>query len=136
MRWTIALADEQPLFRHGLELLLGFEPDLEIVGEAATAAEARALAARKPSLLIIDVTLGDANGIRVAKDVMALSPRTRVLVLTTNTDESLLAQAIDAGIAGFAFKTQSLDELMAAIRAVARGGTYLPARYAHLAAAG
>jgi DNA-binding NarL/FixJ family response regulator len=134
MRWTVALVDDQPLFRHGLQVLLGLEPDLVVVGEAGTAAEARALAAKSPTLMVIDVTLADTNGIALAKEVMALSPRTRVLILTMHTDDVILAAAIDAGIPGFALKSQPLDELMCAIRAVARGDTYRPARYGHLVA--
>jgi two-component system response regulator NreC len=136
MKVTVALVDDQPLFRRGLQVLLGLEPDLEVVGAAATAAEARALAIMRPALMIIDVTLEDANGIDLAMDVMALSPRTRVLILTMHTDESVLAEALQAGIPGFALKSQPLDELMGAIRAVARGDTYRPARRAHLQAVG
>ena len=136
MRWTVALVDDQPLFRQGLEMLLGLEPDLEVVGAAGTAVEARALAAKRPSMMVIDFVLADANGVDLAQEVTALSPKTGVLMLTAHTSESVVAEIIDAGIAGIALKTQPLDELMGAIRAVARGDTYRPARYAHLAAAG
>jgi DNA-binding NarL/FixJ family response regulator len=136
MKWTVVLVDDQPLFRQGLEMLLGLEPDLEVVGAAGTAAEARALAAKRPTMMVIDFMLGDASGIDLALEVTVLSPRTRVLMLTAHTSESVIAEIIDAGIAGIALKTQPLDELMGAIRAVARGDTYRPARYAHLAAAG
>jgi DNA-binding NarL/FixJ family response regulator len=134
MKVTVALVDDQPVFRRGLQVLLGLEPDLEVVGAAATAAEARALARLSPALMVIDVTLADANGIDLAREVMALSPRTHVLILTMHTDESILAEAVHAGLPGFALKSQPLDELMCAIRAVARGDTYRPARYAHLVA--
>jgi len=134
MKWTVALVDDQPLFRRGLQVLLGLEPDLEVLGAAATAAEARALATMRPSLMVIDVTLEDANGIDLAREIMALSPKTHVLILTMHTHESVLAAAVDAGIPGFALKSQPLDELMCAIRAVARGDTYRPARYRHLVA--
>ncbi|HVU50388.1 MAG TPA: response regulator transcription factor [Polyangia bacterium] len=136
MKWTVALVEDQPLFRQGLQVILGLEPDLVVVGAAATGAEARALAAGRPCMMVIDVGLEDVNGIELAKEIMALSPRTHILILTMHTDEAILARAVAAGVAGFALKSQPLDELMGAIRAVARGDTYRPARYAHLAAVG
>jgi DNA-binding NarL/FixJ family response regulator len=135
-KWTVALVDGAPLFCYGLEIVLRLEPDLEVVGAAGTAAQARVLVAKKPSLIILDVTLADASGVDLAREIMIASPTTRVLILTGHTDERVLAEVLDAGVDGLALKTQPLDELLGAIRGVARGDTYRPACYAHLAAGG
>jgi DNA-binding NarL/FixJ family response regulator len=100
------LVDDQPLFRQGLKLVLGFEPDLEVVGAAGTAAEAGRFAASAPSLMIIDVTLDDTDGVALAREIMALSPTTRVLILTIHSEEGLVSEVLGAGIAGIAFKSQ------------------------------
>jgi two-component system response regulator NreC len=128
MMSTIALIDDHAVFRAGLRALLVNEADFKIVGEGADARGARAVAdSAKPSVMVLDVTLPDGDGIATAQDVLRLSPHTRVLALTMHSGEFFVARAQAAGIAGYAIKTQPADEIVRAVRTVAQGGRYLPA---------
>lgn len=130
---TIALIDDHPVFRQGLRALLANEPALEVVGEAADARGACAIAnSAKPSVIVIDVALPDGDGIAATQEILRQSPRTRVLALTMHTGEFFVSRAFSAGVSGYAIKTQAAEEIVGAVCAVARGETYVPARFSHL----
>lgn len=130
---TVALVDDHPVFREGLRTLLAGEPGLEVVGEAADARGACAIAnTAKPAVIVIDVALPDGDGIAATQEILRNSPRTRVLALTMHTGEFFVSRAFSAGVSGYAIKTQAPEEIVSAICAVARGETYVPARFSHL----
>ena len=132
---TVALVDDHPVFREGLRTLLSGEPGLEVVGEAADARGACAIAnSAKPSVIVTDVALPDGDGIAATHEILRQSPRTRVLALTMHTGEFFVSRAFSAGVSGYAIKTQAPEEIVSAVCAVARGETYVPARFSHLVA--
>jgi DNA-binding NarL/FixJ family response regulator len=126
-RLKVGLVDDHPLFRKGLATALRGEADLEVVGEAGNAQEALALIATcDPDLVIIDVLMPETSGISITRDVLDRHPRCRVLALSVIDEPCLIADMLRVGAAGFALKTQPVEEILAAIRQVAANVRYLP----------
>jgi len=122
----IALCDDHAVVRSGLRRILEAEADLEVVGEAGSAAEAVELArAARPNVFVMDLGLPDRNGIAATADVCAVSPETRVLVLTVHDDVAYLRRAFAAGAAGYLVKEAADVELVQAVRHVASGRQYV-----------
>ncbi len=122
----VYLLDDHELVRRGLHDLLSAESDVEIVGEAGTAASARAqIPALRPDVAVLDARLPDGSGIEVCRDVRALDPTIQALILTSYDDEDALFAAILAGAAGFVLKQISGSGLVEGIRAVAGGQSLL-----------
>jgi two-component system, NarL family, response regulator NreC len=122
----VALVDDHLLFREGLRAMLATAPDLRIVAEASNAQEAvPAIRASHPEVVVLDVMLPGMSGIGVARELLRDDPQRRVLALSMVADEAHVADALQAGVLGYACKSQSAAEVMDAIRTVARGETYL-----------
>lgn len=122
----IALCDDHAVVRSGLRRILDAEDDLEVVGEAGTAAEAVAVARyTRPDVFVMDVGLPDRSGIAAAEDVCQASPSTRVLMLTVHDDVAYLRRAFEAGAAGYLLKEAADVELVQAVRQVAAGRQYV-----------
>ncbi|GAA2035859.1 response regulator transcription factor [Pseudokineococcus marinus] len=121
----VLLVDDQALVRSGFRMILEVEPDLEVVGEAADgAAGVAAAAALRPDVVLMDVRMPGLDGVAATERVVAAGTG-RVVVLTTfDTDDHLFA-ALRAGASGFLLKNADPDELVAAVRAVARGDALL-----------
>lgn len=120
----LVLVDDHELVRHGIRALVDAEPDLEVVGEAATAAEAvRRIGFDEPDVVVLDLDLPDGSGIDVCRRVRIVSPGSRILILTGFADETALAAAREAGAAGFVLKKIHNFDLVQDIRRVAAGGT-------------
>ena len=118
----ILLADDHPLFRHGLAALLKQTPDAEVVGEATTGEEAVALANRlQPDLVLMDIRMPGVNGIEATRRILAAHPATRVLVVTMFEDDASVFTAMRAGARGYILKDADKDEMLRAIRAVGSG---------------
>jgi DNA-binding NarL/FixJ family response regulator len=127
MAYKVALVDDHRLFREGLRALLASQPDLQVVGEAAEPTQACTLVdAEDPDLVVVDVLLGTASGVALARELLRRSPRRRLLMLSMLLDEEHAAEALEVGALGYAGKAQSLDEVLEAIRTVASGRVYLP----------
>jgi DNA-binding NarL/FixJ family response regulator len=123
----IAIVDDHPLFRQGLAIALCREPDLEVVGEASSAAEALELANRVAlDAAVIDVLLPTTSGISLTSDLFDLQPRCRVLGLSVIDDPGVIADMLRARACGFAIKTQPVTEIIDALRQVLGGLRYLP----------
>lgn len=122
----IVVADDHPIVRAGIVGLLESEPGIEVAGEAADGAEAVAVAlAERPDLVLMDLRMPELDGASATARIVAASPATRVLVLTTyETDDHILA-AIEAGASGYLLKAAPQAEILAGIRAVAAGETVL-----------
>ena len=119
----LVLVDDHELVRHGLKALIDAEPDLEVVGEAATAREAiHRIGFDEPDVVVLDLDLPDGSGIEVCSQVPTLSPKSRVLILTAFADERALIAARRAGARGFVLKRVRDFDLVAVIRRVAGGG--------------
>ena len=122
----VALCDDHRIVRTGLRRILEVEPDIVVVGEASTAAEAVALAeAHQPDVVLMDLGLPDASGIAATADVRRASPNTRVLVLTVHDDVAYLRRAFEAGADGYLIKDAADSELVQAVRDVAKGRQYV-----------
>jgi two-component system response regulator NreC len=133
MMLTVALVDDHPLFREGLRTVLSAQADVEVVAEACNSRQACLMAsASKPAVVVIDMTLPDGDGIAATQEILRQAPRTRVLMLTMHTSEFFVSRAFAAGVSGYAVKTQAPEEILDAIRTVARGETYLAPKFSHL----
>jgi DNA-binding NarL/FixJ family response regulator len=118
----LLIIDDHEMVREGLKAILTTEPDFEIVGDAASAEQAFELIERlSPDIILLDIRLPDTSGIEVCRTVSERYPESAVIILTTFTDESLVAQCIQAGARGFIVKDIERFDLKRAIRAVARG---------------
>jgi DNA-binding NarL/FixJ family response regulator len=120
----LLLADDQELVRTGVRMILETEPDLEIVGEARDGREAVAKARRlRPDVVLMDIRMPDVDGVAATAELTALEPplATRVLILTTYDLDEYVFAGLRAGAAGFLLKHAPSDELVAAVRTVARG---------------
>jgi DNA-binding NarL/FixJ family response regulator len=122
----VGIVDDHALVRDGLRLILEREPDIDVVGDAADAAGAMALAAtRKPHVLVVDITLGESDGIALLRDLTSHFPRIRLVTVTMHEHEETVRQAFLAGAAGYVVKGAPSVDLIAAVRAVARDQRYI-----------
>jgi two-component system response regulator NreC len=122
----VGIVDDHALVREGLRLILEREPDIEIVGEAADATGALALAAgRRPHVMVVDLTLGESDGVALLRDLTSRHPRIRLVTVTMHEHEETVRQAFLAGAAGYVVKGAPSVDLIAAVRAVARNQHYV-----------
>jgi DNA-binding NarL/FixJ family response regulator len=130
----IVLVDDHPVVRQGLRSILDREVDMTVVGEAATAAEARAVVERsRPDIVLLDLKLStgsETEGLRVCADLTSRFPDLGVLVLTTFLDDALVVEAIQHGARGYVIKDVDTSGLLSSIRAVARNESAFDARSA------
>jgi DNA-binding NarL/FixJ family response regulator len=125
---TVLLVDDHPVVRDGLSAMLSTEPDMHVVGEAGTGAEALALVPRlRPSVVVMDLLLPDIGGSEVIRRVCSQSSNTNFIVLTTVAGDEEIYRALEAGARGYLFKDMARKELIQAIRVVHRGQRYIPA---------
>ncbi|MFF4412935.1 response regulator [Streptosporangium sp. NPDC001559] len=126
------LVDDHPVVRAGLVALLGGEPDMEVVGEAAGGDEAlRGVAASSPDVVLMDLQLGDGvDGVEATRRIRELPTPPQVLVLTTYETDADIMRAVDAGATGYLLKACPPEELFQGIRAAAKGESVLSAKVA------
>src|SRR5579875_2569579 len=127
----LLIVDDHEMVREGLKAILVAEPDFSIVGDAANAEQALVLIERlKPDVALVDIRLPGTNGIELFRLASERYPGTAVIILTTFTDENLVAQCIQAGARGFIVKDVERFDLKRSIRAVARGEAAIDTRVA------
>ncbi|WP_405444244.1 response regulator transcription factor [Streptomyces avidinii] len=134
----IVLCDDERMVRTALRVILEAEADLEVVGEAATGAEAVGLVrALAPDVVLMDVRMPEIDGIRATEQILAtMAEPPRIVVVTTFENDDYVYDALRAGAVGFLLKRADPDELIGAVRLVARGDSLLfPAAVRSLAAA-
>lgn len=125
-RVRILLVDDQPIVRFGLRALLASRPRYDVIGEVSTVAEAVAVAQQQePDLIVTELRLPDGSGVEICQQVHSRGLGTRVVVLTSVGDESLIVAAIRAGAAGYVLKQSGVDQVIQAIETVASGGSLL-----------
>jgi len=122
----LLVADDHPVVRAGLRMLLSAQLDMEVVGEAvdAAAAVARAMELR-PDVVIMDITMEGMSSLAATREIRRRIPETKVLVLTIHDNEEYLRQMLEAGATGYVLKQAADIELAVAIRAVHRGEVYI-----------
>ena len=122
----VLIADDHGIVRSGIRLLLERQADIEVIGEAADGAEAREMAIReRPDLAILDVKMPKLTGLQATREIKSQAPEVSVLILSMHDDERYLFEALKAGASGYVLKAQADTDLLAAIRAVARGEPFL-----------
>jgi DNA-binding NarL/FixJ family response regulator len=122
----VFLLDDHEIFRRGVRNLLASEPDIEVIGEAGTAAAAMArMPALRPDVAVLDVRLPDGDGITVCREIRSALPQTACLMLTAYGDDQALLGAIMAGAAGYVSKQTCGTDLVSALRTVAAGQSVL-----------
>jgi DNA-binding NarL/FixJ family response regulator len=130
--FTVIIVDGHQIFRDGVRNFL-MEQEIVVVGEAADAAEAVALAAEvKPDVALMDLDLSGVSGVDATKRIRLVSPVTKVLVLTVSADEDDVFEALRAGACGYLLKDSPVKEIVAGIRAAADGQSLLAPRVAAL----
>lgn len=129
---TIVLVDDHAIVRQGIRSILEREADMKVVGEATTAAEARAIVDRtKPDIVLLDLKLStgsDTEGLQVCSELTARYPDLGVLVLTTFLDDALVLEAIHRGAKGYVIKDVDTTGLVSSIRAVSRNESAFDSR--------
>lgn len=126
----VVIVDDHPVVRSGMRTLLGASPCIEVVGEAASGAEAVALAeSATPDVVLTDLRLGEGvDGVGVTRAVRAAHEDVAVLIITTFDHDVDIVRAVEAGAAGYLLKDAAPDDIVAAIRAAAAGETVLSAQ--------
>jgi len=126
---TIILVDDHPIVRQGLRHLLEDEPEFEVLGEAGDGVEALLLAGRlKPNILVVDMMMPGLNGLEVLRQVKHISPGTRTIVLSMQSADAYVIEALRHGAAGYVLKETGPSELVNAVREVIQGNQYLSAK--------
>ncbi len=122
----ILIADDHALVRAGVRALLSQTPDFEVVGESDNGRDAvRAVGELKPHVVLMDLTMPGMNGMEAIMDIKRRCPDTRVLVLTLHKTEEFISASLKAGADGYILKEATPGELLAAVRCVSNGKTYL-----------
>lgn len=123
----VVLADDQDLVRAGFRVILGTEPGIEVVGEAADGAEAvQQVRELKPDIVLMDVQMPGTDGLTATRQILAdPACQTKVIILTTFDRDDYLFAALRAGASGFLLKNASPEDLISAVRVVARGDALL-----------
>ena len=123
---TVIIVDDHAIVRQGLRTYLQLQPDIEVVGEAANGREALALVGDKlPDIVLMDLVMPVMDGVEATRAVRSLSPNTRVIVLTSFSEDEKVFASIKAGAQGYLMKDVHPSDLVAAIRTVNRGEAQL-----------
>jgi DNA-binding NarL/FixJ family response regulator len=122
----VLLADDHATVREGVKLIINAQPDMEVIGEAADGRSAvTETQALRPDIVVMDVSMPHGNGLKATASIKACCPEVKVVALTRHQDGGYLQQLLHAGAAGYVLKQSRSAELLQAIRAIARGGSYL-----------
>ncbi len=129
MSIRIVLADDHSIVRAGLAAILQLEPDMEILGEAATGMELLRLAKKVPAdVFIVDISMPDLNGIEAIDQLFSVNPHAKALVLSMHDAKTFVEKAFRAGARGYILKEKAADEIVAAVREVHSGGYFITPR--------
>jgi two-component system, NarL family, response regulator NreC len=124
----VLLADDHETVRQGLKLLIDAQPDMRVVGEAGDGQAAVAQVPRlRPDVAVLDVSMPRMNGLAAARAIRETTPGTAIVALTRYSDAAYVKALLDAGASGYVLKRSASGELLAAIRAAARGERHLDA---------
>lgn len=122
----VLLADDHRVVLQGFRLILSRHPDVEVVGEAFSGKEAVAATIKlQPDVVVMDIAMPEVNGVEATRQILRDAPRTKVVILTMHKDSAYVREALRAGAKGYLLKDSIDGELVAAVRAAARGDAYL-----------
>jgi DNA-binding NarL/FixJ family response regulator len=123
---TVLLADDHDLVREGLRILLEFEDGIEIVADARDGVEAVELAMlHRPDVVVMDLTMPNMNGIEATRQILALLPHTKLLIVSAEGDKDRIEESLAVGAVGYISKESSLMEVPTAIREISQGKTFI-----------
>src|SRR2546428_4605701 len=121
----LLIADDHAILRHGLRRILEAEPDMSVIGEAASGIDAVKRAKQlKPDVVIMDISMPEQDGIESMRQIVKALP-SRVLILTVHLEHQVISEAVSAGAAGYLAKDSLDQELISAVRTIVHGGTVL-----------
>ena len=129
----VMIADDHAILRSGLKLLVNSQPDMEVVSEASDGQQAlERVRETKPDVALMDLTMPRVGGMEASQKILRDSPSTRVVVLTIHDDPAYLRSVLTTGAAGYVLKRSVDADLLSAIRAVHKGGTFIDPSLAHV----
>lgn len=129
----VIVADDHPIVRHGLGRFIELEPDLKLVGEAASGADLLELLGQRPcDVLVLDLSLPHIRGLELLAAIKERWPALAVLIFSVQPEDNFSLYLMDAGAAGYLSKDRMIDQVVGAIRCVAAGRPYITARLAEL----
>lgn len=121
----VLLADDHTVVRQGLRALLKSEEDIEVIGEAENGRQAVQMAIKSPpDIVVMDVAMPLLNGLEATKQILKALPQTKVLVLTSYSDDECVQQLTEAGVSGYLIKQTAANDLLKAIREVQKGNAF------------
>lgn len=124
-RGRVFIVDDYPLVREWLATLINQQPDLEVCGQAASAAEAiKCIAAAKPRVAVVDISMEGGSGIQLIKHIKSVCPEVEVLVLSVHPESIYGDRAFRAGARGYITKREATQNVLQALRCVAQGKSY------------
>lgn len=122
----VVLADDHAVVRAGVKAVLGAAKDIQVVGEGSNGREAINLVERlNPDVLVMDLSMGEMDGISAAKEIVDKNLATKILILTMHAEDAYLVKVLEAGVSGYLVKSAADRELVDAVRAVAHGDMYM-----------
>ncbi|WP_035359107.1 response regulator transcription factor [Edaphobacter aggregans] len=129
---TVFVVDDHPLLRQGLALMINREPDLVVCGEAEESQSAmKAIAAKRPDILIADISLNGPDGLDMLKELRGLYPDLPVLILSMHEESIYAERALRAGANGYIMKQEATEKVLVAVRRILNGEIYLSDRMAN-----
>ena len=124
--YRVLICDDHAIFREGIKNVLAKNPALLVVGEAADGfAAVEAVKKLQPDLVVMDLSMPEQSGIEATREVVALAPETRVIILSVHSRKAFIMESLKAGARGYVLKDSAGDKLLDAVRAVLRGECYL-----------
>jgi len=125
----ILLTDDHTLFRQGIRTLLAAETDIDVVGEASNGSESvEKVAPLRPDVVLMDIGMPGLSSFEATRQIKKIRPETKILFLTMYDDEDYLVEGMEVGASGYVLKDSPANQLVAAMRDVVRGGSYLSPR--------
>jgi DNA-binding NarL/FixJ family response regulator len=129
---TVLIIDDHPLFREGVKAIIARDDSFEVVGEAGSGKQGLELAKElEPGLILMDISLPDGNGIELTREIRALFPETRIIVLSMHSKIDHITDAFAAGATGYMVKESATDRLLQALEVVLKGEYFLDTALSH-----
>ncbi|MEA3560510.1 MAG: response regulator transcription factor [Candidatus Omnitrophota bacterium] len=126
MPLSIVIADDHDIIREGIKNILAGQPDYKIIAEAVDGEDVLSKAEQlKPDILLLDISMPKISGIDIISQIHIVSPKTKIIIITVHKANAYIMKAFRSGINGYLHKENAAEDLLPALRKVARGGTYL-----------